>query len=135
MEPCSQTNKIQELEQLARDTNAKVDEIANAHNDLKEDINIVKSLAESNQNILRGRDGDLGLIADVRYLQRSVDGLVRTTTELVVALQGEKGGAGLVGVIAALQKSVGDLTDANKWVVRLIVGAVIMAVLGVIFIK
>jgi hypothetical protein len=134
MEPCSQINKIAEIEQIARETSAKVDDLAKSHIELKEDIGIVKELAENSQVILRGRDGDLGLIADVRYLQKSVDGLIRTTTELVVALQGEKGGAGLVGVIAALQKSVGDLTDANKWVVRLIIGAVIMAVLGVIFI-
>ena len=135
MEPCYQSNRIEKIEGTTESIEDKLDGIVRSQDAMAKDINNVMKMVEAHEITLMGRNGDVGLVSEVRSLQSSVESLVRTTVNLVTALQGEKGNAGLVGVITSMQKTVSELADAQKWFIRLVLGIIVAAILGLVVVK
>jgi len=74
---------------------------------------------------LRGNNGTIGVIAKVSSSMGTIDDLDTT-------IRGRGEDPGLVGKIDKLVETVESLKDDRKWLVRIIIGWVIMTLLGVI---
>lgn len=92
-------------------------------NTIKDQMQEYFEKTDDHENLLHGKDNQVGVVAQVAW---NTVGLA----ELVSALKGEKDKPGLISVISGLVDKLNKRDDTDKWLYRLMAGAVILAAIS-----
>lgn len=126
MDPCTQDERIERIErnvdQLSQDVKQISADVCELTGIVKE--NLIKRL-DDHDHVLNGYQNEPGLIF-------SSQEQTKVTKDLVKTLRGEGQDNGLIGAVTEAVKVINKLSDDQKWLSRLVIGAVIATVLGLV---
>lgn len=107
-------SRVAKLEQAIERIEIQVIQIANDVSGLKVRMEEMLCKVEDHQDVLYGEKGKHGLISQVEIID-----------ELRLALKGYGREPGLIADIQTLNKKIIEWDDGRKWLMRLVIGAII----------
>jgi hypothetical protein len=126
MEPCTQEGRITRIETAVTAIGEQVTTLVTSVNELKTKVEPVMARVEEHDRALYGNNGTVGIVAKVANSLEVLD-------DLKLALRGKEEEPGLIAVIKELSDKVNDITDERKWLLRLLIGAVLLFAVGGIY--
>lgn len=125
---CPQEVRITRLENAVSSIQDQVSRMTAEFMVLKVRIEAALDQVAEHDRVLKGKDGSPGVIAKVANSVELIE-------DLNDALRGVDGASGLISEIRSLKEQIGDWGDTKKWLTRLVIGWVITAILGLIFLE
>jgi len=123
MQPCTQTERINRIEQNVQELSTQAMSIAHSVDLLVQKIEPIIERVNEHDRALRGSNGDMGLVAKVA-------GMAETVASLNITIKGKDEDAGLVGDVSDIGKTIKEWADNQKWLFRLVVGWLITTALA-----
>ncbi len=103
-----------------------MNQVANDVSVIRNKIEVVTNTVEEHDRALYGNNGNVGVVAKVVQS-------VETLEDLKVALRGKGEEPGLISDIRTLMNWMGEWKDGRKWLLRAVMGAVIVQLIAMLF--
>jgi len=125
-EICTQEQRIERIEK-------RVDQLTDDVHSLATEVTaLTLTVREQLYDKVIDHDHALNGYKDKPGLISTTERQVEVTDELVKTLRGERDNPGLVGTITQLVEQVKSWRDSSKWLERMVAGAIILALLGLV---
>jgi len=121
---CTQEDRITRIEGTVTAIDGKLDAINTNQAKIMTCLDIYMKKVDEHDAILKGENGDVGVVAKVAQAVDILD-------ELKIALKGKEDKPGLIAAIDVLVKRAASTDDDKVWLRRLIIGTVITWMLGI----
>jgi hypothetical protein len=118
MIPCAQESRITLMEKALGRVESAVETLANEVRDMKDAL--TKKIDEHDAS-LYGDHEKPGVVAQMQ-----------TVDELKLALKGYGSEPGLIAVIRDLSTHMSEWEDTKKWMIRLVIGEIVVAILAIV---
>ena len=125
--PCQQAERIERIENAVDRMTGQVSTLVTDFSVLKQRVETALDRVDDHEDMLKGVNGDVGVVAKVANLVEVFD-------ELHETLRGKGKEPGLIAAIDTLTKKIAEWDDTKKWIGRLIVGWFITSLLGLLLI-
>jgi hypothetical protein len=125
---CTQKDRIERIETAVAELTTQLPGILSAMNELRGKLDTILAKQDDHHAVLYGERGRSGLIAQSEWMSRVLG-------ELDAALKGRDKEPGLIAEIRTLGEAVKEWKDGQKWLTRLVLGEVVLAVLFLVLIK
>ncbi len=123
---CTQENRITRIEEAVQEVNDKVDNLSDSVLTLTTILTPILDKVNEHDKVLRGSGGETGMLATVSDISKKMG-------ELYTTIRGQGEDPGMVGFISELKKKLKESADTQQWLLRLVVGWSIAAVLGLVW--
>ena len=126
MQPCSQAERINNIEKNVQEISTQAMNIAHSVDLLVQKLDPIIGQVQEHDRALRGSNGDMGIVAKVTTMANTVNSLDAT-------IKGKGEDAGLVGDVSDIGKTIKEWADNQKWLFRLVVGWLVTTALGAVY--
>jgi len=122
-EPCQQADRIKKLEVSVEIIEEKIDVLGENVQEIVIKLTPFIERVSYHDDLLRGKNGDIGLASKINLNGTKMD-------EIYALMRGVGDKPGIVGMFVEIQNKMKDSEDSQKWLMRLIAGAVIASILS-----